>query len=132
MTFDKHNDHKNNGPQKGAASTGKSAAASKFVPDSQRNHRSRSAILEIEPAQNSTPEDLPFDMVQPVSRPVVPAGVAPVSPTQPAVIESKSSDEDDIFDAQRNRRSRSAILEIKAAQKSTPEDLPFDMVQPVS
>ena len=78
------------------------------------------------PAQNSAPEDVPFDMVKsrdeddvfdggafdmvPVTPPVehqapqdapldeVQAAVAPVSPTEPAVVESKLSDEDDVFD----------------------------------
>ena len=71
---------------------------------------SRITILESEPAENSTPEDEPFDMVQPVTPPVehqeaqdspfdeVHAAVSPGPPTQPTVVESKSSDEDDIFD----------------------------------
>ena len=72
--------------------------------------QSRITILESEPAQNSTPEDEPFDMVQPVTSPVehqeaqdapldeVHAAVSPGPSTQPAVVESKSSNDDDIFD----------------------------------
>jgi hypothetical protein len=139
MAFDEHSDHKNNGPQKSAAASkiapdsqrsrgSKSATSSekstfqRTIPLPNNNEypdwyiadetfaEAGTTILESEPAQNSTPEDLPFDMVQSVTPPVehqeaqdapldeVPAAITPVPPTQAAVVESKTADDDDVFD----------------------------------